>query len=130
MAATIAAVKTGHDPVGKLPESAFHRQLDQQIVCPKCDATYNLIVDYEVSVGRHFEEESRRPIMLLKKAVMMGHADGHKVAHFESSGVVVTSFLPPKTEAQAEADAAAEARRHEGPRQIKELRPAMGRPLR
>jgi len=128
MAATIAAVRMGCDPVGKLPEASFHCQLDQQIVCPKCDAVYNLIVDYTASVGRHFEEESRRPILMLKKAVMMGHADGHKVGHFESAGVVVTSFLPPKTEAQAEADAAAEAKRHEGPRRIKELRPAMGRP--
>ncbi len=128
MATTIAAIRMGHDPVGKLPEAAFHTQLEQQIVCPKCDATYNLVAGYDDSVGRHFEEESQRPILMLKKAVMMGHLDGHKVAHFESSGVVVTSFLPPKTEAQAEADAAAEAKRHAGPRRIKELRPAMGRP--
>jgi len=105
MAATIAAVKMGCDPVGKLPEAAFHSQLDQQIVCPKCDATYNLIVDYAASVGRHFEEESRRPIQMLKKAVMMGHADGHRVAHFESSGVVVTKFLPTKTDAQPDSPA-------------------------
>jgi len=125
---TVAAVRMGCEAVGKLPEAAFHCQLDQQIVCPKCDAVYNLVVGFDDSVSRHFEEESRRPILMLKKAVMMGHADGHKVAHFESAGVVVTSFLPPKTEAQVEAELEAEAKRHEGPRRIKPLRPAMGRP--
>ena len=49
MPLTIAAIRTGHDPVGKLPEGAFHCQLEQQIICPKCDATYNLIVDYAAS---------------------------------------------------------------------------------
>jgi hypothetical protein len=92
MPLTIAAIRTGHDPVGKLPEAAFHCQLDQQIICPKCDATYNLIVDYAASVGRFFEEESRRPILMLRKAVMLGHGNGHRVAHFETAGVVVTSF--------------------------------------
>ncbi len=86
----IAAIRTGHDPVGKLPEAAFHTQLDEQIVCPKCDATYNLIVDFDASVSRHFAEESRRGIALLRKAVTMGHAYGHRVIHFESNGVVVT----------------------------------------
>jgi hypothetical protein len=94
MSVTIAAIRTGHDPVGKLPVAAFHRQLDQQIACPKCSATYNLIVGFDASVGRFFEEESRRPILMLRKAIMLGHADDHRVAHFETSGVVVTSFTP------------------------------------
>jgi hypothetical protein len=91
MSLVIAAIRTGHDPVGKLPEAAFHRTLEMQIVCPKCDATYNLVVDYNLSIGRFFEEESRRPIMMLRKAVMLGHSNGHRVAHFETAGVVVTS---------------------------------------
>lgn len=124
----IAAIRTGHDPVGKLPSGAFHRTLETQLNCPKCDATYNLVVDYDASVGRFFEEESRRPIMMLRKAIMLGHGDGHGVAHFETAGVAVTSFLPPKTEEQLAAEAAVEAVRHEGPKRVRELRPAMGRP--
>jgi hypothetical protein len=92
MGLTIAAVRTGFDPVGKLPEGAFHRTLEDQLICPKCDASYNLIVEFDQSVGRHFAEESRRLIMLLKKAVFQGHSDGHRVVHFETSGVVVRSF--------------------------------------
>jgi hypothetical protein len=95
MGLVIAAIRTGHDPVGRLPEGAFHRQLDLQLICPKCDATYNLVVDYAQSVGRFFEEESRRPIMMLRKAIMQGHWNGHRVAHFETAGVVVTSFGEP-----------------------------------
>ena len=96
MALVIAAIRTGHDPIGKLPEASFHCQLDQQLACPKCSATYNLLVDYNAFVGRFFEEESRRPIMLLRKAIMLGHGNGHRVAHFETAGVVVTSFTVPE----------------------------------
>jgi hypothetical protein len=92
----LAAIRTGHDPVGKLPEAAFHHWMDTQLTCPKCDATYNLVVAYYQSVGRFFEEESRRPIAMLKKAIFLGHAGGHRVAHFESAGVVVTSFGAPE----------------------------------
>ncbi len=91
----LAAIRTGHDPVGKLPEAAFHRWLDDQITCPKCDATYNLVCDYNAAVGRHFAEESRRLIMMLKKAIFLGHANDHRIPHFETAGVVVTSFQPP-----------------------------------
>jgi hypothetical protein len=96
MSLVIAAIRTGHDPVGKLPAAAFHCQLDTQLTCPKCSATYNLIVDYDASVGRHFEEESRRPIMMLRKAIMLGHGNDHRIAHFETAGVVVTGFPDPK----------------------------------
>ena len=92
MPLTIAALRTGSDPVGKLPEGAFHRWLDTTLTCPKCDATYNLVVDYNASLQRHFEEESRRLIMMLKKAVFLGHGNGHRISHFETAGVVVTSF--------------------------------------
>jgi len=97
MSLVIAAIRTGHDPVGKLPDAAFHRTLETQINCPKCDATYNLVVDYNVAIGRFFEEESRRPITMLRKAIMLGHGNDHRVAHFETAGVVVVSFTtPPK----------------------------------
>jgi hypothetical protein len=92
----LAAIRTGQDPVGKLPEAAFHRWLDDSIQCPKCSATYNLVCDYNASAGRFFEEESRRLILMLQKAIFLGHANGHRVAHFETAGVVVTSFLPEK----------------------------------
>ena len=95
MPLVLAAIRTGHDPVGKLPEASFHRWLEQQLTCPKCDATYNLVTDYYAALGRHFEEESHRPILMLKKAILLGHFNGHRVAHFETAGVVVTSFPPP-----------------------------------
>ena len=95
MSLTIAAIRTGHDPVGKLPEGAFHRWLDSQVVCPKCDATYNLVCDYDASIDRFFDRDSRRLIMMLKKAIFMGHGDGHWVVHLETSGVVVKSFGEP-----------------------------------
>lgn len=96
MGLVIAAIRTGHDPVGKLPEGAFHTQMDQQLLCPKCSVTYNLVCDYAASIGRFFEDESRRPIMMLRKAIMLGHGNGHRVNHFETAGVVVTSFVPEK----------------------------------
>jgi hypothetical protein len=30
---------------------------------------------------------------MLKRAIQMGHAAGHSVTHFETSGVVVKSFV-------------------------------------
>ena len=95
MGLVIAAIRTGCDAVGKLPEGAFHTQLETQLACPKCDATYNLICDYAASVGRFFPEESRPLIAKLRKAIFMGHGDGHRVDHFETAGVVVTSFSKP-----------------------------------
>ncbi len=94
MPLVIAAIRTGTDPVGKLPTASFHHWMDTPLICPKCDASYNLVVDYYASVGRFFEEESRRPIMLLRKAIFLGHGNGHRVSHFETSGVVVISHTP------------------------------------
>lgn len=91
----LAAIRTGHDPVGKLPEASFHTQLDQQILCPKCDAAYNVVVDYNASVSRFFPEESRPLIMKLRKAVFQGHGDGHRILHFETNGVAVISHTAP-----------------------------------
>jgi hypothetical protein len=93
---TIAAVRSGTEPVGKLPEGAFHRTLETPIGCPKCDVSYNLVVDWEWANTRWFAEESRGPIRLLKKAIQMGHGSGHRVSHFETSGVAVRSFTEPE----------------------------------
>ncbi|MGD0797500.1 MAG: hypothetical protein ABR910_07225 [Acidobacteriaceae bacterium] len=87
----VAAIRSGTEPVGKLPEAAFHRTLETQLGCPKCDVTYNLVVDWEWASQHWFEEESRGPIRMLKKAIMMGHGAGHRVSHYETAGVVVKS---------------------------------------
>ena len=100
MPLTIAAIRTGHDPVGKLPEGAFHTTLDRQLVCPKCSATYNLVVDYAASVSRFFEQDSHRLLRMLHKAIHLGHANGHRCSHFETAGVVVTSHLPERPPAE------------------------------
>jgi hypothetical protein len=90
---TIAAIRSGTEPVGRLPEGAFHRTLETALVCPKCDASYNLVAGWEWASTRWFEEESRGMVRMLKKAIQMGHAAGHRVSHFETSGVVVKSFV-------------------------------------
>lgn len=95
MSLLLAAIRTGTDPVGKLPEAAFHHWLEDQLTCPKCDATYNLVCDYNASVSRFFEENSRRHLQMLRKAIFLGHGGGHRVSHFETNGVVVTSHTPP-----------------------------------
>ena len=91
----IAAIRSGTDPVGKLPEGSFPRTLETQLTCPKCDATYNLVVDWDQAADRWFEESSRPLITLLKKAIFLGHGTDHRVTHFETEGVVVTSFTKP-----------------------------------
>jgi len=90
---TIAAVRSGTEPEGRLPEGAFHRTLETALCCPKCDASYNLVVGWEWASMRWFEEESRGMVRMLKRAIQMGHATGHSVTHFETSGVVVKSFV-------------------------------------
>jgi len=93
----IAAIRSGTEPVGKLPEAAFHRTLETPLGCPKCDVSYNLVVDWAWATSRWFEEESRGAIRMLKKAIQMGHGAGHRVTHFETSGVVVRSFVVGET---------------------------------
>jgi hypothetical protein len=90
---TIAAIRSGTDAVGRLPEAAFHRTLETQLGCPKCDVSYNLVVDWERATSKFFEEESRGAIRMLRKAIQMGHGVGHRVTHYETSGVVVRSFV-------------------------------------
>ena len=36
---TIAAIRSGTEPVGRLPEGAFHRTLETALCCPKCDVS-------------------------------------------------------------------------------------------
>jgi len=96
MKLTIAAIRSGTDPVGKLPTGSFHRWLEDPIHCAKCDATYNLVVEWDQYVDRHFEQNSRNLITMLRKAVQLGHGTDHRVTHFETSGVIVKSFTKPE----------------------------------
>ena len=91
----IAAIRSGTDPVGKLPLGSFHRWLEDPIYCPKCDVSYNLVVDWDQASDRHFEENSRQLIKMLRKAVQLGHGTDHRVTHFETTGVIVTSITKP-----------------------------------
>ncbi|MES2394033.1 MAG: hypothetical protein V4555_20535 [Acidobacteriota bacterium] len=91
----IAALKLGTDPVAPLPPATFHRTLEEHLYCPKCNATYVLMVDYDWAVSRHFEEESRRHLTLLRKTIFRGHSADHRITHFETNGVVVTAHVPP-----------------------------------
>jgi hypothetical protein len=92
----IAAIKLGTEPIGPLPEAGFHRTLDEPIYCPKCDATYSLLADYDWAISRHFAEESRSHIQMLKKTIFRGHGVGHRITHFESNGVVVVAHTKPE----------------------------------
>ncbi len=91
MKLTIAAIRSGTEPVGDLPEGAFHRWLDDPIHCPKCDASYNLVAPWDAAVNKFFADTARPLIVLLRKAVFLGHANNHRISHFETSGVVVRS---------------------------------------
>src|SRR5580693_7140831 len=88
----IAAVRSGTDPVGPLPSGSFPKTLDVQIGCPKCEVSYNLIVDWDQASDRWFEENSQPLIRMLRKTIMLGHGAGHRITHFETEGVVVTHF--------------------------------------
>ncbi len=88
----IAAIRSGTDPVGKLPGGSFTRTLETPLHCPKCDVTYYTVVDWDQSADRWFADNSRPLLTLLRKAIFMGHSTDHRVTHFETEGVVVTSF--------------------------------------
>ncbi len=94
MSLTIAAIRSGTEPTGPLPPGAFHRTLDDPLHCPKCEATYNLVADFDQSTSRFFGESSRPLILMLKKAIFLNHGDEHRVTHFETSGVVVRAVGP------------------------------------
>lgn len=95
MAKTIAAIRSGTEPIGKLPDGAFHKWLEDPLRCAKCDVTYNLVTDWDWATSRWFGEESRGPIRMLKKAVQMSHGAGHRITHLETSGVVVRTVTSP-----------------------------------
>ncbi len=92
---SIAAIRSGTDPAVPLPTATFHRTLEEPIYCPKCDATYNLVTDFDWAVSRHFEAESRRHLSILRKAIFLGHGDNHRTTHFETNGVVVNGHRQP-----------------------------------
>lgn len=92
----IAAIKSGTDPQAPLPQATFHRTLEDPIYCPRCQATYMLVVDYDRAVGHHFHEESRRHVTMLRKAVFTDHATDHHTTHFETNGVTVVRHSPPR----------------------------------
>ncbi len=87
----IAAIRSGTDPAAPLPPATFHRWLEEPICCPRCEAAYNLVLDYDLAISRHFSADSRRHLQMLRKAIMLGHATNHHISHFETNGVVVTS---------------------------------------
>ena len=89
---TIAAIRSGTEPLGPLPEGAFHRWLESTLGCPRCNVAYNVVVPWDDAVSRWFEEESRGPLRMLKRAIQLGHSNGHRVTHFETSGVIVRSY--------------------------------------
>ncbi len=91
----IAAIRSGTEPVGPLPPAAFHRWLDQPIGCPRCSVQYHMVRGWDHTTSRFFERESQPLVRLLTKAVLMGHADNHRVSHFETAGVVVESITAP-----------------------------------
>jgi len=96
MSLIIAAIRSGTDPIAALPPATFHRTLEEAIYCQKCEASYNLVVDYDWAISRHFATESRRHLAMLRKAIMMSHTTDHRTTHFETNGVIVTSHTPPK----------------------------------
>jgi hypothetical protein len=91
----VAAIRSGTDPVAPLPPASFHRWLEDPIYCPKCDASYNLVVDYDHAINKFFPEDSRRHLSLLRKSVFAGHGADHRITHFETNGVVVVSHTKP-----------------------------------
>jgi hypothetical protein len=94
----LTAIRSGTDPIAALPPASFHRTLEDPIYCPKCEATYFLVVDFDWATSRHFAEESRRHLSMLRKSIFQGHADDHRSTHFETNGVVVTSHVKPRPE--------------------------------
>jgi hypothetical protein len=90
----IAAIRSGTDPIAPLPPATFHRTLEDPITCPKCEATYMLVLDYDHAVARHFDSDARRHLTMLRKAVFLDHALDHRTTHFETNGIVVTSHSP------------------------------------
>lgn len=94
----LAAIQSGTDPVAPLPPATFHRTLEEPIYCPKCDATYMIVADYDWVTSRHFENESRRHLSMLRKAIFLDHTLAHRTTHFETNGVIITRHHKPLPE--------------------------------
>jgi hypothetical protein len=47
-------------------------------------------------VTRYFQDESRRHLSVLKKAITQSHGEGHRITHFETNGVAITRHTPPE----------------------------------
>ncbi|MDE1162752.1 MAG: hypothetical protein PW792_12505 [Acidobacteriaceae bacterium] len=94
----LVALEPGTEPLAPLPPAAFHRTLEEPIYCPKCEATYYLTADYDWVTSRHFDEESRRHISMLKKAIFLEHGTNHRTKHFETNGVVIVRHQKPREE--------------------------------
>ena len=92
MALTIAAIRSGSEACGPLPPGSFHRWLEEHLLCPKCDVIYQVVVDYDASVGRWFDEAAFPLLNRLRRAIFLDHERGHKTTHFESSGVSIKSY--------------------------------------
>lgn len=103
MGLRMAAIRTGTEPVRRLRIHSFPRVLDEQLLCPKCDVSYSLTVDWDEAANKWFNENARPLISMLKKAVFLGHGDGHRVSHFETEGVVVERVVPEGSVARAAA---------------------------
>lgn len=91
MELSIAAIRSGSEPLRRLPHASFDRWLDTPLGCPKCNVSYNLVADWDQAADRWFPESSRPLIRLLSKAILMGHGNSHRVTHFETAGVIVES---------------------------------------
>ena len=50
----IAAIRSGAEPGGKLPEGAFHKWLEEPIRCSKCEVTYNVVAEWDWAASRWF----------------------------------------------------------------------------
>ena len=99
MSLILAAIRSGTDPAGPLPPGTFHRWLEDPIYCPKCEAAYMLVVDYDHAISRHFEDDSRRHMALLRKAIVQDHSRDHRTTHFETNGVAVVAHSRPQPRA-------------------------------
>ena len=99
----LAAIRTGTEPAAPLPPASFHRTLEEPVYCPKCEAAYLLICDYDWATSRHFEAESRRHLAMLRKQIFLDHAIDHRTSHYETNGVVVTRHEAPQREPRPDA---------------------------
>ncbi len=61
-------------------------------IAPNATPPYNLVVEWDQFIDRHFEQNARLLITMLRKAIFQDHSTNHRITHFETSGVVVKSY--------------------------------------